>query len=593
MSNKNRNNEKTYRKDIRDEKSLKSELIEYLLSMVKPLENLYTEENTKLHLGSFAAGYGVHIADMEGLARVLWGLTPLVAGGHSYDLFEQIYIEAIGNGTNPKHHGFFGKLSDKDQRIVEMAAISFNLLMAKEWVWDNLDSQQQDNLVSWLSQINNYEVPDNNWHFFSVITNVALKTLGKPYDHERIKLAIDRYEAFYLEDGWYSDGVRPQKDYYTSFGIHFYCMLYVKYMYKDDTNRCDLYIERAKLFAKTFIYWFDDQGKALPFGRSQTYRFAQVAFWSIFVTIIKDKEWLSIAKGIIARHFRYWMKQPIFDNGGILTVGYSYPNLNMSEGYNAPGSPYWAFKSFFCLSLEDNHPFWEVKEQALPRLDNIKAIIPCDMIFQHEPGNVVALTSGQYPTVEHTHSPAKYAKFAYSSNFGFSVPRSNLSLEETAPDSMLAFRIKGMIYVRRRCQNYKVTEQEITSIWVPYEGIRVESVLRPIKGGHIRQHTIYSDIECEAFECGFSYPIGKTPETIISEHEACVYDKNGYSKIYGEAGQGIVIRSVPNTNIIYPLVGIPAIQYSIEVGKNHIRSTVKAKMENKIPVIGKGDCYEL
>lgn len=31
-------------------------------------------------------------------------------------------------------------------------------------------------------------------------------------------------------------------------------------------------------FAKQFIYWFDEEGEAIPFGRSLTYRFSQVSF---------------------------------------------------------------------------------------------------------------------------------------------------------------------------------------------------------------------------------------------------------------------------------------------------------------------------
>ena len=60
-------------------------------------------------------------------------------------------------------------------------------------------------------------------------------------------------------------------------------------------------------------------------------------------------------EGDCARHLDYWMKQPIFDNGGILTVGYTYPNLLMSETYNAPGSPYWALR-LCILDLPDDHP---------------------------------------------------------------------------------------------------------------------------------------------------------------------------------------------------------------------------------------------
>ena len=61
-------------------------------------------------------------------------------------------------------------------------------------------------------------------------------------------------------------------------------------------------------------------------------------------------------KGIVLRHLRWWLKQPIFDRDGILSVGYSYPNLAMAEDYNAPGSPYWGLKTLLVLALDEATP---------------------------------------------------------------------------------------------------------------------------------------------------------------------------------------------------------------------------------------------
>lgn len=95
-------------------------------------------------------------------------------------------------------------------------------------------------------------------------------------------------------------------------------------------------------------------------------------------------------KGIVARHLDYWTKQPIFDNGGILTVGYTYPNLLMSETYNAPASPYWALKAFVFLALPDDHPFWQAEEESLPSLEPVHCIRECDMLICHRPHEAVA-----------------------------------------------------------------------------------------------------------------------------------------------------------------------------------------------------------
>lgn len=573
---------------------MKEELQEYLLKMIEPLKECFSKDKAELYLGASAAGYGMQIAKMEGLSRILWGLTPLWAGVGKEEEYKEIYQKAIVNGTNPEHKEYWGDLGDKDQRMVEMAAISLNLLMTPELIWNNLCEKEKKNVASWLYQINNFTQPDNNWNFFNVITNVALKKCGMPYSEERINYGKDRYESFYLGNGWYSDGVRPQKDYYTSFGIHFYCLLYAMYMEHDDPETCRRYKERAKVFAETFIYWFDDEGKALPFGRSQTYRFAQVAFWSVFAVAMGDEcSYLGVVKGIIGRHFRYWMKQPIFDNGGVLTIGYCYPNLNISESYNSPGSPYWAFKAFLCLSLADDNLFWKIKEEPLPKLDRVKKIKECDMLLVHKKGEVCAFTAGQYPIVEHTHSPAKYAKFAYSSRFGFSVPKSNLSVEECCPDSMLAFQVHDMIYVRRKCMNHKISDTQVYAKWSPIKGITVETILIPTEKGHIRKHHIVSEYDCIAYDCGFSYPAGNQLKIETGKNYAKVYDANGFSRIESAYGTGKAIHSAPNTNLIYPLTQIPSIVYEIHKGEQDLESEIIAEMNAGLIIAGKGDCYEL
>ncbi|ETT66675.1 hypothetical protein C172_06274 [Paenibacillus sp. FSL H8-457] len=38
----------------------------------------------------------------------------------------------------------------------------------------------------------------------------------------------------------------------------------------------------------------------------------------------------------------------------------------MAENYNAPGSPYWALKTFLVLALAQDSPFWTAVEEDLP-----------------------------------------------------------------------------------------------------------------------------------------------------------------------------------------------------------------------------------
>ena len=50
-------------------------------------------------------------------------------------------------------------------------------------------------------------------------------------------------------------------------------------MEKDDPPNSRVFKERAEIFVKDLIYWLKENGEALAFGRSLTYRFAQVSFW--------------------------------------------------------------------------------------------------------------------------------------------------------------------------------------------------------------------------------------------------------------------------------------------------------------------------
>ena len=564
-----------------------------LLDMAEPLISHYSKEGAHLNLGSAAAAYGNEIGGMEGFSRVLWGLVPFWAGGGVHDPLLDLYRQGLAAGTDPESGEFWGHLGDRDQRMVEMAAISFGILLIPEQLWAPLTVKAQENLAEWLGEINAYTQPESNWQFFKVVTNLALKSVGREWSREQTEAAIDQYESFYLGNGWYSDGRRPQIDYYTSFAIHYYCLIYARFMAGEDPRRANLYKERAGEFARTFIYWFDEQGRALPFGRSQTYRFAQAAFWSMCLVADVDCFSTGIIKGIITRHMEHWLRQPIFDNGHVLTVGYQYPNLMISEQYNAPGSPYWAFKTFAFLALPDDHPFWRIDPEPLPQLDRHKLIRECRMLIGRRSFEISALVSGQYPVIEHPHAAEKYAKFAYSSCFGFSVPRSYVNLAETAPDSMLCFYVHGMYYVRRQCESFTLDQEGLTSVWKPVEEILVETQLIPSEHGHIRRHHITSSVVCMAYDCGFAYP--KNRERSKFEERmgfAGISDQNGNSRISSERGDGLIIHAAPNTNLSFPVTAIPAVCHKIEVGETKLESIVETSFTDKCVIVG-GDCYEV
>ena len=278
-------------------------------------------------------------------------------------------------------------------------------------------------------------------------------------------------------------------------------------------------------------------GAAIPFGRSLTYRFTFAAFFAAAVTAGVDLpaplDDLGVVKGLLFRHLRWWGKHPDFSNpDGTLSIGYTYPNLYMSEDYNSPQSPYWCLKTLAIIGVPDGHEFWKCKELPhplsqnnpadlghhnldKPALERVGVIKPAMHITCSFPEHHFLLSSGQFTQKTHKAREAKYGKFAYSSAFAFSVPVGNL-LEQMAPDSTLSIsqddgeswkvrwnpldaEIKKLEILPGSSTYFHVgvdTLPVLTSKWRPWKnsGFEVETILVPTSerwpGWHIRIHRL-------------------------------------------------------------------------------------------------------
>lgn len=538
-----------------------------LLELLAPLRGRYSEGRGRLTLAGAGACYPQEVIELEAFARPLWGLAPFWAGGGRDELFEEIYREGLAVGANPKHPEYWGDCEDMDQRFVEMAPIAFGLLIAPGQLWEPLTETEKGNLATWLSQINDHELPKCNWYYFRILVNLALRARKCPYSRELLESDMSYMESCYEGGGWYVDGSSVQKDYYCGFAMHFYGLLYAAL--SADQERRGRLRERSGEFAGSFIGWFDERGAALPYGRSLTYRFAQAAFWSAALYAEVDTYDAGVVKGIINRHLRYWLSMPVFQGDGTLSIGYGYPNLTMAERYNAPGSPYWCVKLFLILSLPDEHPFWKAEEKPLPFAEPVKALYEAEMLLQRRPGEVVAYVPGVYTQNVLGHFKEKYGKFAYSSVFGFSVSHSGDILEEAAPDSMLAFVPEGeqQVYVRKRAMEYRLTDNSLWCKWSPVAGVMVETEIAPVPEGHIRRHVIVSDRAYMVYDCGFSVAQRENPGW-------------GCRVIpLSQGGVSCKINANANTNILYKNTVIPAVRYLIEPGRTVLEDRVETWSE--------------
>ena len=395
-------------------------------------------------------------------------------------------------------------------------------------------------------RINAHTIPDCNWQFFRILVNLALKSVAMPYSPELLEDGLCKIDSYYSGDGWSTDGASVQKDYYIPWAIQYYGLLYSKFAADTDPQRAVLYRQRAELFAQQFVYWFDQNGSALPFGRSLSYRFAQNSFWAACIWAGLEPLPLPVMKGLIVRNFQWWLGQKIFDRDGILTIGYCYPQMYMAERYNAPGSPYWGMKSFLLLALPEEHPFWSAEAAPLPALDKLKPMPYANMLVQRRHGRVTAYAAGVNEGHGHGQFPEKYAKFAYDTRFGFCASRSREVLHQAAPDSMLAFVIDDNVFVRKVSKSWKIEKGQVWSQWSPFPGIEVTTTLTPTANGHRRRHQIHSQWACEAYDCGFAIPNFAPGYTEMVDDTAAEAQCTGMRcRVQGAGGQGVVDRLRP------------------------------------------------
>ena len=561
--------------------SSREEVTQALMTMLSALDKQFPAGVAQLSLGKTCAHYSTGIAEMEGLSRALWGLFPLMAGGADVP-FSEKYINAIKLGTDPQSPSYWGETGPYDQRLVEMAAYGLGLALLQDTLTDRFSETELKNLHRWLNQITDAQMPDSNWNYFAIIVQLGFKRAGMPYDQAAIDRRFNMMEAYYLGGGWYSDGPGRPKDYYISMAFHFYGLIYATLNAQDDPVRAATLRERAGLFAKDFIYLSTADGASVPFGRSLTYRFAMVAFWSGVAFAGLDVFSPGVVKGLILRHLRWWLEQPIFDRDGILTLGFAYPNLAMCEDYNSPGSPYWALKVFLIMALPADSDFWQAQELPLPELAPVHAIVPAQQILQHHENSqhVVMLTSGQLELNNYVNTEAKYTKFAYSTRFGFTIERGRYGIKHAACDSMLLLSDNDNYWRgRRECDSVEMQDGAIYSRWLPWHDVQIDTWLIPCGDWHVRVHHVTSARRLQTVEGGFAV-IKADAET--GGQWSRVRAVNGMSVIADIAPQapfrrGDSVVTPPNSSVMFAECAvIPTLTGEIDAGEHWLCCAVNA-----------------
>jgi hypothetical protein len=541
----------------------REELVSELRMILEPLAKEYS--NIGL-FGNHESCHGPNISWFEMFCRSSYGIIAYTKATNDYyylTLFNETLLKVIKDER-------YSTFKDYDQKAVELVPVATLMYLFRDKTWDIYSKEQKEEISNYLKNIVQIELCSNNWIFFRILVCSILQSLtGNDYS-QIIKREWYLVDQWYQGDGWYRDGMRGTKDYYNAFGFHFYSLLY-SYLFNDE-ERNSIVRERSILFAEQYKYFFDLEGRSIPYGRSLIYRYSCLSFWSMMaVNEFLDKDLEKDACSIIWSNYKWWSKQEIYDDKGIQCLGYAYPNSSMLEAYNSSGSVYWSLKFFLILLAGNNSLVWNEPQIANRLEEGTYTLANGDIIIQAGDNSSTAYINS-YHGSGHVQDFAKYMHFAYNSATGFNICKSENIFNRLSDDSSLIFDINGIKKKRTDNLFYSCKNSIQEFVWTIDNTIDVVSTVIPLDDYYVRIHVIRSNKSCDCYETGF--PIKK-----MTDKSECV--GNGWAKVYNNEissfiglirGQGvpIIINNEEGSNIYYRNTIMPSLRYRINKGNSVI-----------------------
>ena len=333
------------------------------------------------------------------------------------------FLNAIIRGTDPASDGYWGEPKANDQIGVSFA---WGVYVCPERFWNPLTEQQKQNLLVYLQKQSKNRTYSNNHYYFHMFATALLETHGYESNREHHTRMFERLMGWYRGDGWFIDGGNRGFDYYNMWGFQ----LFNQMLYRYDPVWREKFGEEiqrtSSLFLETFQYLFGRDGAPIPWGRSLSYRFANMA--PIGWAVINGNNSLppGMARRIASGNMKYFWENGCLGENRLLNMGFRGMNLSVPERYLIPGDPYFALHGLACLLIPEDHPFWTEKEGAMPAdaAGGKMVVAGAEMVLHVSPidGDARMYPVGQPRDLTIWQSPIKYCQHAYSSTIGFCLP---------------------------------------------------------------------------------------------------------------------------------------------------------------------------
>ena len=397
----------------------------------------------------------------------------------------------------------------------------------------------------------------------------------------------------YLGDGWYRDGRSGCTDYYNPYAFHYYGLLFSRWVntvadesLSELNHYAHLFTQRAALFAKSFSLWIGDNGAPIAYGRSMSYRFAGAGIWSELACYPSALSQVGLnvsdMKTLWLATLQWWSLQPILSDG-MLSVGFAYPNLIVSEFYNSPMSPLLALKGFSAVRLPANHSFWKAKKSMINQKSTVMTLEKNKQIIARCNG-ISILLSGAPSAAELRHSHDKYLKFAYSSAHGFSVEALRWIAQGFIGDNVMACQHPntGEWFFRNQLITSELRDQQLITVWQPFLGCVVETAQWFEEGDEYRRHSIKTEHDFAFILSGHAVDAWvKCIGELESLPEARVFGSELVSELQLMGGNGdySVMPCAPNTNLLFSQSAVPVIHGHVLQGHSELLTKVITKKQ--------------
>ncbi|HEU4901520.1 MAG TPA: DUF2264 domain-containing protein, partial [Flavisolibacter sp.] len=167
------------------------------------------------------------VSYLEAFGRTLSGIAPwmnLEGGSKDEVALRKQYrawtLKAIANAVDPAAKDYLRW--NGGQPLVDASFFAFGLVRCP-WLWQHLDTTVKTQVVEALKETRATVPVYSNWILFTGMIEAFFCQYGYDYDAVRLEFAVREFaNHWYVGDGFFSDGMNFNMDYYNSIVIHPY-----------------------------------------------------------------------------------------------------------------------------------------------------------------------------------------------------------------------------------------------------------------------------------------------------------------------------------------------------------------------------------